>query len=112
MSDHELPPGATWSHEHEQFAGVKERALGVLERGSWGSIEYEIQDVEVALALLLEATQPWLSDWEDEVSPAFAEDGTEIGEFELTREQVHDLGDPWRLAYVARLVETLCLNSG
>ena len=98
---------------HEQFAGVRERALEILERGSWGDIELEIGAVEVTLALLCEATRRWLSVWEDEVSPAFDEEnGIEIDEFELTREQVHDLGDSWRLAYVARLVETLGLLYG
>jgi len=97
----------------EQFAGVEERAVEILERGAWGDIEYHIRDVEIALALLCEATSPWLSDWEEEVSPAFDEEkGIETDEFTLGREQVHDLGDSWRLAYVARLVETLCLQYG
>jgi hypothetical protein len=97
----------------EPFAGVEERALEILDRSLWGDMALEIRDVEVALALLCEATSPWLAAWEDEVTFALAEENeVDVDEFLLTREQVRDLSDSWRLAYVARLVETLCLQYG
>ena len=101
------------TNEDTQFEGVEGRALEILEREAWGDVEHYIRNVEVAIALLCEATSPWLPDWDDKVSPAFDEErGIEVDEFELTREQVRGLSDSWRLAYVAKLVPTLCLQYG
>jgi hypothetical protein len=97
---------------HQQFAGNEDRALEILERGTWGDIGYSIYDLEVCLALLCEATRPWFSMWEDVVSPALDEKGVDVDEFALSGRQVRELSDEWRLAYTARLVETLCLQYG
>jgi hypothetical protein len=64
--------------------------------------------MEAALRRAMEATRDALALWE-----ARAED--DLGfedEFDLTADQVAELSDEWRLAYVARLLETLALAYG
>jgi hypothetical protein len=97
----------------KQFAGRELEALEILERTAWRPIERNLENLETALVLLCEATQPALYAEED---AALMFGGPE----ELLRfrrdvpssEEVYDFDDYERLLHVARLVQALCLSYG
>ena len=99
MSVSELP---RWQKKGaNQFDWRQRRqALGLLESLAWGDMEREIHGLETALALAYEATGDAFSLWDEAGEELFND------EFELSPEQVADLSDAWRLAYIARLLVT------
>lgn len=89
------------SVEAPQFnADQRTQALDLMESLAWGDMEYSIRNMEIYLALALEATGDAIELWEHE------DEGEERfgGEFYLSEEQVAELDDEWRLAYIARLL--------
>ena len=81
-------------------------AIDLLESLAWGSVEWAIYDLEAALALAIEAVGGALRLWEDEGEERFGD------ELRLSAEQVASLDDEWRLAYIARLLDTAALAYG
>jgi hypothetical protein len=73
----------------------------------WGDFDGAICDVQLSLRLLLEATREALLMWEAEAEERGYED-----EFSLTTDDVRNLTDEWRLAYVGRLIKSLALVYG
>jgi hypothetical protein len=74
---------------------------------TWGDLGPAIQDVEDCLRRALGATSADLRRWEDgDFEQRFGD------EFSLSDAQVEELSSEDRLAYVARLLETLALMYG
>jgi hypothetical protein len=104
MSEGDKVPGGRESQfTQEQQA----RARAVIESCAWGSMDDYILDMETALRRAMEATRDALAVWEARADDLGFED-----EFELSADQVAELSDEWRLAYVARLLQTLALAYG
>jgi hypothetical protein len=78
-----------------------------LDQSPWGDIDRAIYAVEMSLRLLLDATREQFLMWEAEADARGFHD-----EFSLTPDEVRDLSDESRLAYVGRLVMSLALNYG
>jgi hypothetical protein len=78
----------------------RELAAELVESLAWGDVERAIIGHETALALALEATGDALRLWEHEGEDRFGD------EVSLSPEQVCELDDEWRLAYIARLLVT------
>ena len=81
-------------------------AIDLLESLAWGSVEWAIYDLEAALALAIEAAGGALRLWEEEGEERFGD------ELRLSVEQVASLDEEWRLAYIARLLDTAALAYG
>ena len=73
----------------------------------WKDVEGAIRDIELNLRLLLAATREPFRMWEAEADGRGFPD-----EFSLAEDDVRDLSDEWRLAYVARLIRSLALVYG
>jgi hypothetical protein len=94
-----------------QFSpGQQEAALVVIEQAAWGDMDGAICDTETALRLALDATRAEYLGWEEELGPAFEQEG--IGEFLVPAARVEEMSDADKLAYVARLLRTLALSYG
>ena len=90
-----------------QFSDAQRTAaIDLLESLPWGDVEQAIYGLEAALALAIEAVGGALRLWEDEGEERFGD------EFTLSAEQVASLDDEWRLAYIARLLDTARLGYG
>lgn len=81
-------------------ASQRSQVTELIESLAWGDMETAIYGLEVALALTIEATGDAIQLWEAEGEELFGD------EFELSAEQVAELDDEWRLAYIARLLYT------
>jgi hypothetical protein len=93
--------------DRPQFdARQRSQATELLERIAWGDMGYAIAGLEVALALALEATGDAIRLWEEEGELRFGD------EFELSAEEVAELDDEWRLAYIARLLHSASYSYG
>jgi hypothetical protein len=79
------------------------QALALIENITWGDMEGTIPSLEEALRFALEATQDWFALWEEQGEDRFGD------EFSLVPEQVTELSDQWRQAYVARLLTSIAL---
>jgi hypothetical protein len=93
-------------HQSQFGASQRSDAMELIESLAWGDMEDAISGLEVALALALEATGDAIRLWEAEGEERFGD------EFTLSAEQVADLGDEWRLAYIARLLHTAAHSYG
>jgi hypothetical protein len=69
-----------------------------------------IRGLEICLRLALEATFEDFLRWENDLGPAFEDDGND--EFTLPREVIRDMPPEERLAYVARLLRSFALDYG
>lgn len=85
-------------------------ALVLLERMAWGDMDNAIRGLEICLRLALEATGEDFLRWENDLGPAFEDDG--YSEFTLPREVIRDMPLDEKLAYVARLLRSLALSYG
>jgi hypothetical protein len=91
-------------------ADQQKRALTLLETMAWEDMDVSIHEVEAALRLALEATEDDFRRW-----GADTVDRLEQGrydEFSLPTEVVAGLPCEDRLAYVARLLQSLALSYG
>ena len=96
------------TEKHQQFGpGARERILQALERRAWGDVAAQIEALEAALRCAVEALRSDLVRWNDEVGQRFADN-----EFSLSADDVADLNDGERAAYVARLVENVAMCWG
>lgn len=84
----------------------KTQAFALIESIPWGDLELGIQGFEQALQLALEATTGCFLLWEAEGEERYDD------EFSLAPEQVAELDDEWRLAYVARLLVSMAFSYG
>jgi len=85
----------------------RRRAIELIESMAWGDMDLHIRSMEEALQLALEATVDGFQRWERDGEEHFGAD-----EFQLSPQQIEDLDDEWRLAYVARLIRSLGLVYG
>jgi hypothetical protein len=85
----------------------QERALRFLDDLPWDDVDGYIRAFEDALRVALEATREDFLRWEQHADEAGYSD-----EFSLTQEQVDELSDEWRLAWVARLLRNMALMYG
>jgi hypothetical protein len=85
-------------------------ALALLEIPAWGDMDNVIRGLEICLRLALEATFEDFLRWENDLGPAFEDDGND--EFTLPREVIRDMPPEERLAYVARLLRSFGLDYG
>ena len=110
-------PGAAGHAERAEGAGAerrppqldllaREEAVDLLEDLAWGDIPWSIDTIDRAMQLALEATSDDFARWENEDILGC------IDEFSLTKQQVRDLSERWRLAYVARLLRTIAHEYG
>lgn len=85
-------------------------AIALLERMAWGSMDDAISDVEICFRRLLEGTSADLRRWENDLGPAAGEEGWD--EFTLPDGAIREMPAEEKLAYVARLLESLALAYG
>jgi hypothetical protein len=78
----------------------------LVEKVPWADVEGAVSTLDEALRLARDATREPLAVWQAAGEQRFGD------EFSVAPSQFHNLSDAWRLAYVARLVETIALMHG
>ena len=92
----------------KQLNDESRRQVGdLVESMPWGDMLEAIACLEQALRLALEATQDNLLLWEDEAADRGHEE-----EFDITPDQVAQMTDEWRFAYIGRLIQTIATGYG
>jgi len=99
-------------HGPEEQFDAKQRASAwaLIESMAWEDMDGSIRDLEAALRLALEATEDDLRRWEEDIGPALEE--PDFDEFSLRAQTIAELSCEDRLAYVARLLQSLALHYG
>ena len=85
-------------------------ALALLEQMLWGDMDHAIYGLEICLRRALEATFEDYLRWENDIGPAYEEDGYE--ECTLPRELIEEMSPEDKLAYLARLIRDLAIDYG
>jgi hypothetical protein len=85
-------------------------AVALLEQMAWGDMDYAICGLEICLRRALDATAEEFLRWENDLRPAFEEDGYD--EFNVPDDLIANMQPEDKLAYVGRLLRSLSDDYG